>query len=683
MDADAIVVGAGLAGLAATAELARAGRRVLLLDQEPETNLGGQAFWSFGGLFLVGTPEQRRMGIRDSRELAWQDWLGSAFFDRGADDPAGEDYWAYRWAQAYVEFAAGEKRSWLHALGVRWFPLVGWAERGGYLADGHGNSVPRFHVTWGTGPAVVAPFERQVREAAAAGLVTLRFRHRVDGLTVTRGAVDGVRGTILEPSQAARGTGSSRTGTGEFELHAPAVIVTSGGIGGNLDLVREHWPERLGPAPDRMICGVPEHVDGRMLAIAGQAGGRLVNRDRMWHYTEGIQNWDPIWAGHGIRILPGPSSLWFDARGRRFPAPHFPGFDTLGTLAAIRATGFDYSWFVLTEKIIEKEFALSGSEQNPDLTGKDIKLTLSRVRPGPPAPVAAFMRRGADFVVAGTLPELVAGMNKLTPEPLIVLADLERQIVARDREIDNPFSKDLQVMAIHNARRSRGERLARTATPHKILDPKAGPLIAVRLNILTRKTLGGLQTDLSGRVLRQEPAHRPVPGLFAAGEVAGFGGGGMHGYRSLEGSFLGGCLFSGRQAGRAVAVETGALRRLPVFAVRLATARRRRHLRGAGEPVVDQRHDQGHVRGDQRARDDRAQRAAPEMRQDPEDDTEHHLHHQQDHEQQAQRAEHVPAPAAHQVTAAPEAGEYSRPLQDEDRHDHRPDGDQVQAGNDE
>jgi predicted oxidoreductase len=567
MDTDVIVVGAGLAGLVATAELARAGRRVLLLDQEPETNMGGQAFWSFGGLFLVDTPEQRRMGIKDSRELAWQDWLGSAFFDRGIDEIGGEDYWAYRWAQAYVDFASGEKRSWLHAMGVRWFPLVGWAERGGYLADGHGNSVPRFHVTWGTGPGVMAPFERRVREAAGAGLVDFRFRHRVDELTVTGGVVDGVRGALLEPSAAPRGTRSSRTKTGEFELHAPAVIVTSGGIGGNLDLVRENWPDRLGPAPEHLISGVPEHVDGRMLAIAGRAGGRLVNCDRMWHYTEGIKNWDPVWARHGIRILPGPSSLWLDARGRRFPAPNFPGFDTLGTLAAIRETGFDYSWFVLTQKIIEKEFALSGSEQNPDLTGKDIKLTLSRVRRGAPAPVEAFKRNGADFVVARTLAELVEGMNKLTAEPLIDLADLERQIVARDREIDHPFTKDLQVMAIRNARRYRGDRLARTAAPHKILDPKAGPLIAVRLNILTRKTLGGLQTDLSGRVLGHgsgSPAGlagsgpRPVPGLYAAGEVAGFGGGGMHGYRSLEGSFLGGCLFSGRQAGRAAAQETGA-----------------------------------------------------------------------------------------------------------------------------
>ena len=553
-DSDVIVVGAGLAGLVATAELAAAGRRVLLLDQEPEPSLGGQAFWSLGGLFLVGSPEQRRVGIRDSRELAWQDWLGSAAFDRGIGDPAGADYWAYRWAEAYVDFATAEKRAWLRGLGMRWFPLVGWAERGGYLADGHGNSVPRFHVTWGSGPGVVAPFERRVRAAAAGGRVGFRFRHRVDELTMSGGTVDGVRGAVLEPSPAARGTRSSRTGVGHFEVHAPAVLLASGGIGADHDLVRRNWPARLGPPPARMISGVPEHVDGRMLAIAGRAGGRVVNPDRMWHYPEGIQNWRPLWARHGIRILAGPSALWFDARGRRLPAPNFPGFDTLGTLKAIGDSGYDYSWFVLTQKIIEKEFALSGSEQNPDLTGKDLWLTLSRVRPGAPGPVEAFKRYGADFVVAPTLAELVTGMNKLTGDALIDCAALGRQIVARDREMDNPFTKDLQVMAIRNARRSLGERLARIAAPHKILDPSAGPLIAVRLHIVTRKTLGGLQTDLSGRVLTD--AGRPLPGLYAAGEVAGFGGGGMHGYRSLEGTFLGGCLFSGRQAGRAVARAT-------------------------------------------------------------------------------------------------------------------------------
>ncbi|OLR91968.1 FAD-binding dehydrogenase [Actinokineospora bangkokensis] len=550
MDADVIVVGAGLAGLVATAELVRAGKRVVVVDQEPESGLGGQAHWSFGGLFLVDSPEQRRMRIRDSRELAWQDWLGSAGFDRDPDDPAGQDHWGLRWARAYVDFAAGEKRAWLHGLGVRWVPLVGWAERGGGLADGHGNSVPRFHITWGTGPGLLAPFVAQVRAAAAEGKVDLRFRHRVDGLVKTGGAVTGVRGAVLEPSGARRGERSSRVETGSFELTAGAVLVTSGGIGADHDAVRRNWPAALGPAPRTLISGVPEHVDGRMLAITEDAGGRVVNRDRMWHYTEGIRNWDPIWARHGIRILPGPSSLWFDARGKRFGAPDFPGFDTLSTLAAIGRSGYDHSWLVLTQKIIEKEFALSGSEQNPDLTGKDIKLMLSRVRPGAPAPVEAFKRNGEDFVVADTLTELVAGMNKLTAEPLIDLDDLRRQIEARDREVDNPYTKDLQVMAIHNARRALSDKLARVAAPHRILDPAAGPLIAVRLTILTRKTLGGLQTDLDGRVLG---ADGPLPGLFAAGEVAGFGGGGVHGHRSLEGTFLGGCLFSGRAAGRGAA----------------------------------------------------------------------------------------------------------------------------------
>lgn len=545
MDADVIVVGAGLAGLVATAELADAGRRVILLDQEPETNLGGQAFWSLGGLFLVDSPEQRRMGIKDSHELALQDWMGTAGFDRA------EDHWPRKWAEAYVDFAAGEKRSWLHAQGLRFFPLVGWAERGGYGAIGHGNSVPRFHVTWGTGPGVVAPFERRVREAAAQGLVIFAFRHRVDELTVTDGVVTGVKGAVLEPSTAARGVASSRLEVGEFDLSAQAVLVTSGGIGGNHELVRKNWPARLGDAPEHMITGVPAHVDGRMLQIAQEAGGNIINADRMWHYVEGVKNWNPIWAGHGIRILPGPSSMWFDATGKRLPVPLYPGFDTLGTLAHLRTTGHDHSWFILTQKIIEKEFALSGSEQNPDLTNKSIPQTLSRIRPGAPGPVEAFKQHGEDFVVAATLDELVAGMNALTDTPLLDVEDIRREVVARDREMDNAFTKDGQVSAIHNARRYRGDRISRTAAPHKILDPKAGPLIAVRLHVITRKTLGGLETDLSGQVLRAGGA--PFPGLYAAGEASGFGGGGLHGYRSLEGTFLGGCIFSGRQAGRAIA----------------------------------------------------------------------------------------------------------------------------------
>ncbi|WP_030193071.1 FAD-binding dehydrogenase [Streptomyces sp. NRRL S-87] len=548
-DADVIVIGAGLAGLAATAELADAGRRVILLDQEPEQSLGGQAHWSFGGLFFVDSPEQRRMRIKDSHALALQDWFGTAGFDRE------EDHWPRRWAEAYVDFAAGEKRSWLHAQGVRFFPVVGWAERGGYDATGHGNSVPRFHITWGTGPGLVEPFERRVRAAAARGLVDLRFRHRITGLGRSAGAVDTVTGEVLEPSAVARGEASGREVAGHFELRAQAVVVTSGGIGGNHDLVRAHWPARLGTPPERMLSGVPAHVDGLMLGIAEAAGARHINKDRMWHYTEGIENWNPIWPGHGIRILPGPSSLWLDARGRRLPVPLFPGFDTLGTLEHIMKTGHDHTWFVLDQRIIGKEFALSGSEQNPDLTGKSVRAVIERARQAVPGPVKAFMDHGVDFVVERDLAALVRGMNALTKEPLIDEAELRREITARDREIANPFTKDLQVTAIHGARKYLGDRLIRTAAPHRILDPAAGPLIAVRLNILTRKSLGGLETDLSSRVLTE--GGEPLPGVYAAGEAAGFGGGGVHGYRALEGTFLGGCLFSGRTAGRAAARAVG------------------------------------------------------------------------------------------------------------------------------
>jgi predicted oxidoreductase len=545
-DTDVIVVGGGLAGLVAAAEIADAGKRAIVVDQESEQNLGGQAFWSFGGLFLVDTPEQRRLGVRDSYDLALEDWMGSAAFDRE------EDFWPRKWAEAYVAFAAGEKRSWLHRQGVRWFPVVAWAERGGYGAVGHGNSVPRFHLTWGTGPALIAPFVRRTREAEGKTRVTFKFRHRVDELLLTDGAVDGVRGAILEASDLARGLPSSRTVVGEFEFRAPAVIVASGGIGGNLELVRRNWPARMGAPPKFLVQGVPDFVDGRMLGITEAAGARWINRDRMLHYPEGLRNWNPIWNRHGIRVLAGPSSLWLDATGRRLPPPLYPGFDNLGTLAHIMKSGHEHTWFLLDREILKREFALSGSEQNPDLTNKDWRLALRRpFGKDATGPVEAFKKHGADFVVKDNLADLVAGMNALTDVPLVDLATVEREVVARDRQLNNPFGKDPQIAAIRQARRYVGDRLSRAARPHRLLDPKAGPLIAVKLNILTRKTLGGFETDLSGRVFGTGGAI--MPGLYAAGEASGFGGGGVHGYRALEGTFLGGCLFSGRVAGRAAA----------------------------------------------------------------------------------------------------------------------------------
>jgi hypothetical protein len=543
LDADAIVVGSGLAGLVAAGELAIAGRRVILVDQEPEQSLGGQAFWSLGGLFLVDSPLQRRMGIKDSYALALQDWMGAAGFDRP------EDHWPRQWAEAYVGFAAGEKYSWLRGLGIRFFPVVGWAERGR-------NSVPRFHITWGTGPGVLAPFLFRLDDAVKRGTTTLKFRHRVKELIVSGGAVTGVRGEVLAPSDVKRGQRSADAVIGDFSLTAQVVIMTSGGIGANHDLVRANWPQRLGPPPRKMLCGVPAHVDGRMLGIARQAGANLINPDRMWHYTEGITNWNPIWENHGIRIIPGPSSLWFDARGGRLPPPLFPGFDTLATLDHLVHNGADHSWFILNQKIIRKEFALSGSEQNPDLTNKDWRMLLGRVvGRAAPGPVEAFKQHGVDFVVKDNLHDLVEGMNAMTAGAGLSFDVLRDEIMRRDAILargghtGDERGNDRQIDAIRQARTYLGDKLIRTAPPHKILDPAAGPLIAVRLHILTRKTLGGLETNLSGQVLNA--GGEVIPGLYAAGEVAGFGGGGMHGYRALEGSFLGGCLYSGRVAGRA------------------------------------------------------------------------------------------------------------------------------------
>jgi len=543
---DILVIGWGLAGLVAAAEAVAAGKRVTIVDQEPRSNLGGQAWWSFGGLFFIDSPEQRRLGVRDSLELARQDWLGNAGFDRE------EDLWPRRWAEAYLQFAHGEKRAWLREKGVGFFPIVGWAERGGYSATGPGNSVPRFHVTWGTGPGVVAPFQAAVESGEADGRVTILPRHRVTSLTVEDGTVTGAAGDVLAPSGAARGVASSREVVDTFAIRAGATIVSSGGIGGNHELVRRWWPERLGTPPATMLTGVPAYVDGSLQPVSEAAGARLINGDRMWHYVEGIQNWDPVWPDHGIRILPGPSSVWLDATGNRLPVPLFPGFDTLGTLAHLRATGHDHSWFVLSQQIIEKEFTLSGSEQNPDLTGKDVRLlATSRLGKGASGPVQAFMDRGADFVVRDTLDDLIAGMRAL-PGGEVLDADRVRfEVEGRDREMDNDFTKDAQIAMLRSARSFRGDRLIRTAAPHKILDPKSGPLIAVKLHVLTRKSLGGIETDLSARALGA--SGEPVPGLYAAGEASGFGGGGVHGYRALEGTFLGGCLFSGRVAGRAAA----------------------------------------------------------------------------------------------------------------------------------
>ena len=550
-----IIVGGGLAGLVAAFELSSNDVPVVIVDQENASNLGGQAFWSLGGIFCVDSTEQRRMGIKDSRALAMRDWFNSARFDRQ------EDYWPRKWAEAFVNFATDDMEKYLKARGMGFLFNVSWAERGDGTAGGHGNSVPRFHITWGAGPEVVRVFADPVKAKAKEGLVEFKFRHMVDEIIVDEasGRAVGVKGRVLEPDDSARGVKTNRNVSGEFELHGSAVLVSSGGIGGNVEAVKASWPkDRLGPrVPEHFVIGVPAHVDGRMIAITEKVGGNTINKDRMWHYTEGLANWDPIWPDHGIRVLPAPSSLWLDANGTRLPPFLFPGSDTLATLKYICSTGYDYTWFILTQSIIAREFALSGSEQNPDLTNKSWWQLLTRVfgKKGT-GPVQAFCKNGEDFVVRDNLEDLVAGMNELAKErggPQLNYDNVKDVVETRDSQFDNSYSKDAQAMLIHNARNYWPDSKSRVAPPHRLLDPKYGPLIAVRMNLLTRKTLGGLETNLESNVLRL--GGQTFPGLYAAGEAAGFGGGGVHGYNSLEGTFLGGCIFSGRAAGLAIVKE--------------------------------------------------------------------------------------------------------------------------------
>ncbi|MGV6943764.1 FAD-binding dehydrogenase [Sphingobacterium kyonggiense] len=538
-----IIIGSGLSGLVTAYEITKAGKKVIIVDQEGRQNLGGQAYWSFGGLFFVDSVHQRRLRVKDSLALAKQDWAGSANFDRP------EDHWPRLWADAYVNFAYQEKYDYVRKLGLKFFPIVGWAERGAGLAFGHGNSVPRFHITWGTGPGVIKPFVDHALEMEIQGLLEFKFRHQVTDIKIEGNQVKSISGNILAEDHKERGMASNREVVDHFLFEADHLVIATGGIGANLEMVKKQWPDRLGNPPNNMVCGVPAYVDGKMLQIAENAGVHIINKDRMWHYTEGLRNWNPIWPNHGIRILPGPSSIWLDALGNRLPAPLYPGFDTLATLKHIQQTGHSYSWFISTQSIIKKEFALSGSEQNPDLTNKDYSLLLKRLF-GKEAtgPVEDFKKHGVDFITSNSLTELVDKMNKLSGNNLLKFNQIKQTIEERDSQLDNSFCKDFQINYIQNTRRYLGDKIARTAKPHKILDEKHFPLIAVRLNILTRKTLGGIETNLNSQAFNQNS--EIIAGLYAVGEAAGFGGGGMHGYNALEGTFLGGCIYTGKQAGQ-------------------------------------------------------------------------------------------------------------------------------------
>jgi uncharacterized protein len=530
---DVAVIGAGIAGLVVTLELLEQldpVQRIILLDRCHPPEVGGLAREAFGGMFMVDTPEQRRSGIEDSVELALEDWKRVADFEE-------TDLWPRRWAEEYVARARDEVGGWLRRYGVRFFPVVNWAERGVY---GDGNSVPRFHLTWGTGKALVDAVWAAIERHPTRGRLDVRFESRVTAL-LTDG--DRITGCRVESGP---------------DVDAAQVVITAGGIGGNLDLVRREWPAELGPPPAEILMGSHYYADGAMHEEVKRIGGNVTHISRMWNYADAVRHPKPRRPGHGLKLIPPRSGLVLDPTGKRYgPIPLIPTFDAHYALKRMLEDPRGYYWMICNWKIARRELDVSGAEHNPQIREKHLVRFLLSVLLGKPTLVRYFIDRCPDFVTGRSLPELAQRMQEVTADNALDLAQMQREVARYDATIDRgrPLFNDDQLRRIDQLRRWRGDRL-RTSAFQKIVDPKAMPLIAIRMTVMSRKSLGGIQTDLESRVLR--PDGEPIPNLYAAGEAAGFGGGGMHGKRSLEGTFLGGCVFSARIAARAIASATQA-----------------------------------------------------------------------------------------------------------------------------
>ncbi|MDX2298736.1 MAG: FAD-binding dehydrogenase [Xanthomonadaceae bacterium] len=526
--ADVLVVGAGIAGIVTALELAEAGLRVLVIDRDDESALGGQARESFGGMFFVDTPEQRRAGIRDSIELAHADWLAFAQFD-------ADDRWPRAWARAYVEHCTQDVYRWLRGRGVRYFPVPHWVERGLYTP---GNSLPRFHMVWGTGRALADNLIAHLRRWVQTR-VELRFGLRVERLLHDGGRISGCAGVREHDGMP-------------FELHAPVVVIAAGGINGDLQRVRENWHRDWGNAPTQLLNGSHRFADGRLHDAARAAGAVVTHLDRMWNYAAGVAHPQPRYPDHGLSLVPPRSALWLDWRGQRLgPVPMISGYDTRELVTQVCRSGRDYSWQVLNRTIALRELGVSGAEFNPGFRDRKVLRVLRELLFGSRWLVDTLCRDCPDILVADTLPELVARMNARAGGDAVEVDAVAAAIAAYDAQIARGprFHNDDQLRRIAHLRQWRGDRL-RTCRFQAIADPKAGPLIAIHARILSRKSLGGIRTDLHSRVL--SALDQPIPGLYAVGEAAGFGGGGSHGLRALEGGFLGCCVLSARRAAQSI-----------------------------------------------------------------------------------------------------------------------------------
>jgi predicted oxidoreductase len=524
---DVLVIGGGLAGIVATLELIDRGRDVLLIDRDEEAAFGGLARESFGGLFFVDSREQRRARIRDSAERALADWHSFAEF--GADDAPPK-----AWAARYIERCIPDVYEFVRRHGVRFLPLPLWIERGDARP---GNSVPRFHMVWGTGRELADRLIAALRRHPNARRLTQKFRHRVEALTTRTGRVCGCTGI-----DEAAGT--------PFEVRAEHVIVATGGINGSTERVKANWHRDWGKPPDVILNGSHKFADGTLHDAVAAAGGNLTHLDNMWNYASGVHHYRPRKPLHGLSLVPSKSALWLNWRGERMMPPLVSGFDTRALVTAICAQERKYSWQLINRRIALKELAVSGAEFNPTIRDKNFVGFLRTILLGNHWLVRELTQNCRDFVSASSLPELVGKMNALQGDDSVDLATLTCAVQSYDAAVMSGKRDDPQLTRIDQLRQYRGDRL-RIARSQKILDEGARPLIAIREFIVARKSLGGIQTDLDSRVLRRDGS--AIAGLYAVGEAAGFGGGGMHGLRGLEGTFLGGCILTGRMAGRAIA----------------------------------------------------------------------------------------------------------------------------------
>ncbi len=529
--ADVVIIGGGIAGIAAAIELMEKGKKIILLDRDFEKALGGLALSSFGGMFFVDTPQQRRAGINDSVDTALRDWYSVANFGEN-------DVLPKLWAEKYVNNCTDQVYNWLTKNhGIKYFPVVHWVERGLHKP---GNSYPRFHIVWGTGQGLTKNLINSMNSHAKSKNLKQYFRHKAEDLVVENNRVIGVTGIDEANNERFRATGEN-------------IIVATGGMGGNIEKVREHWYKPWGEPPKTILNGSHIYALGDMHDAVEKVNGNVTHLDWNWHYAAGVRHPRPKWKDHGLSLVPPKSALWLNYRGERFgPIPLITSFDTRWTVKEICKQEKKYSWQILNMKIMMKEFAVSGAESNEALRDKKIieflKVTLFGNKK-----LIADMLNSPDFVTAQTIEELVDKMNALEGTDDVQLHAVKESVLRYDEQIDRgvKYHDDDQLRRIAHTRQYKGDRV-RTCKFQKIFDPKALPLIAIRESILSRKTLGGIQTDLDCRVL-QKPENgeqEVIPGLYAIGEAAGFGGGGMHGKGALEGTFLGSCVLTARVAAK-------------------------------------------------------------------------------------------------------------------------------------